>query len=314
MAATKIEWTDETWNPLRARHRQTGKVGHYCEMVSPGCAHCYASALQRRFGLPSYGGPVGREGRRQDLELFLDKQVLKQPLHWKKPRRVFVCSMTDLFGAWVSDDDIDDVFRAMWKSPQHHFQVLTKRADRLHAHCSKRWGRFGGAEFQPAPNVWLGVSVEDQARADERIPLLLQTPAAVRFLSCEPLIAPVELDISRWGGCYHDGYRGRDHEADHGECACYLDWCIIGGESGPDARPCDLTWVRSLVEQCKAAGVACFVKQLGANITGFTDSKGLSHDFIAKALGATYRLRDPKGGNPAEWPQDLQIREFPKEK
>jgi protein gp37 len=147
------------------------------------------------------------------------------------------------------------------------------------------------------PNVWLGVSVEDQPRADERIPYLLQTPAAVRFLSIEPLLGPVGIDprfITPIEGTSQHGQR-------------FIDWVIIGGESGHGARPCNLEWIRDLVRQCKAAGVACFVKQMGANLCDL-DSSWREGDRVA-----TFKLRDPKGGSPEEWPEDLRIREFPKE-
>ncbi len=307
-----IEWTDVTWNPIRVRDRKTGKLGHYCELVSPGCAHCYASAFQPRFGLPRFGGPVNREARLQDLELFLDTQVLKQPFHWKKPRRIFVCSMTDLFGEWVSTDDINDVFRVMWKCQQHQFQVLTKRADRLRDYCSQRWGQFDGKDFPPAPNVWHGVSVESQQQAEKRIPPLLQTPAAVHFLSCEPLLGP--LDLTRiWSpvdgayfNAFHGEYCGLDGWAS-------VDWVIAGGESGPQARPCDLAWLRSLRNQCRTAGVAFFCKQLGAaahdppnGIAG----RNLHVPEEAEQL-VSLRLHDAKGANPDEWPEDLRVRQFP---
>lgn len=148
MASTTIEWTDSTWNPIRARDRKTGKLGHYCELLSPGCAHCYASAFQPRFGLPTYGGEPQREGRLEDLELFLDEDVLAAPLRWRKPRRVFVCSMTDLFGSWVSDGWIMRCLNTMARTPWHTYQILTKRPDRM-ADFFRRWADLSGEDFEP---------------------------------------------------------------------------------------------------------------------------------------------------------------------
>jgi protein gp37 len=171
------------------------------------------------------------------------------------------------------------------------------------------WATVHGGAFQwPLPNVWLGVSVEDQQRADERIPLLLQTPAAVRFLSVEPLLGPISFRWAKWhdyksapvnpeDGRQHlneyDGFRG-------------IGWVIAGGESGPGARPCDVSWVRSIVAQCKAAGVPCFVKQLGANVSGYNP-----HGTWVRGRPHFY---DSKAGDMAEWPEDLRVRQMPEVK
>lgn len=314
MSETSIEWTDVTWNPVRG-----------CRRVSPGCENCYAEKLAHRFSGPGkpYEGltRLGPNGVRWTGEARLVPEVLDQPRRWRKPRRVFVNSMSDLFHESLSENDIKLVFAAMASAPQHTFQVLTKRADRMRQVLSG-WGGFG---FSALPNVWLGVSVEDQQRADERIPHLLATPAAVRFLSCEPLLEGVRLSpswllgrfiecrdetnddeqIDPCQGCDavpNDGSGGGDY------CGAVrgprIDWVIVGGESGPGARPFGIDWGISLLHQCAAAGVACFVKQLGAR-PFFVDGGSASHsrNFMM--------LADKKGGDMAEWPEDLRVREWP---
>jgi protein gp37 len=282
MAATTIAWTDHSINPIRFG------VGHFCQKLSPGCANCYASDLQRRFGTPEFkgtGGPlpmaVNEQGPRGQ-SLWLDESKLREVLRRKKPTKYFWCDMTDLFGSWVPDEWIDACFRAMAETPQHIHQVLTKRAKRMRDYCSRRWGTFDGKLYPPPRNVWLGVSVEDQQRADERIPRLCNTPAAVRFLSVEPLLGPVELRFLH-----------------------LIQWVIVGGESGHGARPCNVAWVRSIVRQCKAAGVSCFVKQLG--------SRRFDSFYRAGVADQRVTLRDRKGGDPEEWPEDLRVRDFPEE-
>lgn len=260
-----IEWTDKTWNPIRG-----------CTRVSEGCRNCYAEKVAARFSKPgqAYHGLahfVGGEARWTG-QLRLVDEMLTQPLRWLKPSRIFVNSMSDLFHENLSDADIDRVFAVMALAPRHTFQVLTKRADRMRAYVAgigngdtDRWhtalqgfitarGSFAlGEAFEfltrrgPLLNVWLGVSVENQAAANERIPDLLATPAAVRFLSCEPLLGPLDLWL------YLDPMR---------QFRRHLDWVICGGESGPGKRPSDVAWHRSLRDQCKAAGVAFFEKQI----------------------------------------------------
>jgi protein gp37 len=233
--------------------------------------------------------------------------------------KVFCASLADVF---EDRPDLNYPLARLLKwihiTPHLDWQLLTKRADRILARL-KDVALLGETEDQdindgaciaqqwlygsPMPNIWLMTSVENQQYADRRIPELLKIPAVVRGLSVEPLLGPVDLDISRWGSCYHEGHSGRDRDADHRECACHLDWVIIGGESGPQARPCQLEWVRHLVHQCKAAGVACFVKQLGTKPV-----HGNPHD---DRSWRPFFQNDPKGGDPAEWPEDLRIREFP---
>ncbi len=251
---TGIEWTDSTWNPL---------VG--CSRVSAGCVNCYAERHAYRFARQSgtaYEGTAKLVNGKPTFtgRVNLNERALDQPMRWRRPRRIFVNSMSDLFHENVSDDVLQRIFIVMARAERHTFQVLTKRPERmlnffmrralvstgdaLHHAARGRW---------PLPNVWLGVSVEDQAAADERIPLLLRTPAAVRFLSCEPLLGPLSFDGMFASADVRDGTNMLE----------VLDWVIAGGESGPRARPMHPDWARSLRDQCAAAGVPFFFKQWG---------------------------------------------------
>jgi protein gp37 len=255
---TKIEWTDASWTPIRARNLKTGKIGWHCEHDTTGCINCYAESMNRFVGT----GLPFKPGHRKDIEIFLDEKMLELPLHWRRKRMIFVCSMTDLFADFVSDEWIDRIFTVMAMAKNHTFQVLTKRADRMKAYCTnlalgKRNIRFGDNHIDwPLPNVWLGVSAERQVEADERIPLLLQTTAAVRFVSVEPMLGPI--DLTRLGVRSHHSWP-ENVLIKHLD---YLDWVIVGGESGPHARPMDPAWAASIRDQCKAAGVAFFMKQM----------------------------------------------------
>lgn len=276
---THIEWTDATWNPI------TG-----CSVVSAGCKHCYAMKLAgtrlahhpSRAGLTidTAAGPVWNG------EVRLNEAWLGQPLRWRRPRRIFVCAHGDLFHEAIPDAWIDCVFAVMALAKQHTFQVLTKRAARLHAYTTNpdtpwRIAQFvtdAGAEVTISPfddglkglrlpNVWLGISVENQAAADERIPLLLQSPAAVRWLSAEPLLGPINF---RWAPYAHQaaGQTYREYLKHAGtvnefEALRKLDWVVVGGESGAGARPMHPVWARSLRDQCAAAGVPFLFKQWG---------------------------------------------------
>jgi len=254
--STKIEWTDETWNPV------TG-----CTRISEGCERCYIERTpplrmaHRRFDSPQIGATTG---------VRLHPERLRRPLEWRKPRRIFVCSMADLFHEDVPDNYIGSVFDTMASAPQHTFQVLTKRPARARTllqrwqtnaesdtHFQASWRRHDmlwcDASLWPLPNVWLGVSAEDQRWADIRIPVLLDTPAAVRFVSAEPLLGPI--DLTRRGLLAPDEFERR------------LDWVIVGGESGRGARPMHPEWARSLRDQCTAAGVPFLFKQWGEYIT-----------------------------------------------
>ncbi|SRR6266540_4278413 len=235
---TAIEWTDATWNPT------TG-----CTQVSPGCDHCYALTMSERFrGVPGHYFENGF-----DVQLRPDK--LDQPLRWKRPRRIFVNSMSDLFHDDIPELYIASVFGIMAEAKQHTFQLLTKRHGRMRS-MLRRWVHEDGMVMPP--NVWIGVSVENQQWADIRIPALLDTPAAVRFLSMEPLLGPVELDENWLHGdpeCQCDDPAG-----------CHtIDWVIVGGESGRGARPMRADWARSLRDDCQNADVAFHFKQWGAH-------------------------------------------------
>lgn len=263
---TGIEWTNATWNPV------TG-----CDKVSQGCKNCYAERDWRRLvHLPTYAG-------RKFTDVATHPDRLDQPLRWTKPRMIFVNSMSDLFHEDVPVEFIDQVFAVMALAPRHTFQVLTKRPERMLAYFNERpqrlldwWRKNVGAAAKgydapppaksaaasnldrntfalPLPNAWLGVSVEDQTTTDERIPLLLQTPAAVRWLSMEPLLGPVSLDC--WP-VYDEDEKPLLH------------WIVVGGESGPKARPMHPIWARSLRDQCQAAGVPFFFKQWGEWLPG----------------------------------------------
>jgi len=315
--ASKIEWTDSTWNPVRG-----------CSRVSEGCRFCYAERQAARFS--GYGDRFDgyvRDGKWTG-KVDLLKSKLTEPLRWRKPRRVFVNSMSDLFHEALPDEAIDRIFAVMARAPQHTFQVLTKRPERMRTymrgfidargcHASRR---LGTELWWPLPNVWLGVSCEDQVTADERIPILLDTPAAVRFVSAEPLLAAIDLTriaVKFSGRCDGDPAHA-SALFDHAGYTNRLDWAIVGGESGPGARPCDVGWIRSIVAQCKSAGVPCFVKQLGAlPMLGRQDVRGWKFgqlDSTNRGYGDDHvalKLRNRKGGDPSEWPKDLRVREFP---
>ena len=300
---TGIEWTDATWNPV------TG-----CAKVSQGCKHCYAEREWPRMTklVPAYAG-------RDFTDVRTHADRLDQPIRWAKRRMIFVNSMSDLFHPAVPDDFIDSVFGVMWaclygrnEQDGHIFQVLTKRADRMRDYFRtdrrEAWARSavhhgGGSDPDgiwdqlmdaegPHPRIWLGVSVEDQATADGRIPLLLDTPAAVRWISAEPLLGPVDLrhlndgkevneidslkpwtweqEIDNWRGTsetweddFSDYYGGLEVKDAKGLCHNRIDWVVVGGESGPKARPMKHEWARSLRDQCEAAGVPFLFKQWG---------------------------------------------------
>jgi protein gp37 len=239
---TRIEWTSATWNPT------TG-----CDRVSSGCDHCYALTLAKRLkaaGNRRYqvDGDPRRSGPGFGLTLHWDK--IEQPLKWRDPRFVFVDSMSDLFHAKVPIEFIERVFGVMADASQHRFQILTKRPGRM-ASVLRRICP------DPIPNVWLGTSVENQDWAEIRIPKLFETPAAVRFLSCEPLLGP--LNIKPWLAPGDPGDAGTPHFNE----SRGIDWVIVGGESGPHFRAMDPEWARALRDQCQSAAVPFFFKQWG---------------------------------------------------
>jgi protein gp37 len=367
MGKTPIEWTDFSVNPFRAENKFTGQRGHFCVKVSPGCKLCYSSRLQPRLG----AFPFLAENRNK-VNLVFDNSKLLDVARRKIPTKYFWCDMTDMFWEEYPDEWIDQCIGVMAWTRQHIHQVLTKRADRLMRYSqglaalsgkerSMRMAKSKGfavteencGEFRwPLPNVWFGTSVEDQQRADERIPLLIQTPAAVRFVSYEPALGPVDFTkidyrkqlrdrlcaAVRWSAerdgdadvkeqvqqaaaSVPDGDLGDGNPAlnvltgewfDGWDSGQKLHWVIVGGESGPGARPFDIAWARDTIQQCKDAGVACFVKQFGASPYSITDRiAGRAGLPDGSPDGFYLRLNDSKGGDPEEWPEDLRVREFP---
>jgi protein gp37 len=197
------------------------------------------------------------------VEFFIDEKILAEPLKRKKPARIFVGDMFDLFHEAIPQELIAEVLRVAWKLPRHTFQILTKRAERMQRMVAGMYGKWGDPGEQPRDNIWLGVSVESQKYADERIPLLLQTPAAVRFLSVEPQLEAVNLVSIDGGGGYFFNCLTDRVPFGHYEYKTGIDWVICGGESGPGARPMHPGWPRSLRDQCAAANIPFFFKQWG---------------------------------------------------
>lgn len=288
-----IQWTDATWNPWMG-----------CHKVSPGCKNCYMFREQKFYG--------------NDPNIVRrSKTTFDAPLKWKEPKRIFTCSWSDFF-IEEADPWRDEAWEIIRKTPQHTYQILTKRPERIKDHLPAFWGELYG-------RVWLGVSVENQKSANQRIPILLDVPASRRFLSCEPLLGPVSLVTATPAGesgwdyvnnywedsepeefieeceaeCdwinygddlvynpehreyVNDRYRGAKYHTFRQE----IDWVIVGGESGPGCRPMDMAWARDIVTLCRDMEVPVFVKQLGGHPN--------------------------KRGKPEEWPEDLRVREFP---
>ena len=315
---SKIAWTEATWNPVSG-----------CSKVSEGCRNCYAERDWPRLSrlVPAYAG-------RNFENVACHPDRLDQPFRWKRPRKIFVNSMSDLFHPDVPEDFIDRVFAIMALCPQHTFQILTKRPERMNRYmlhledeeldrilyrkemvmCTPEWSRsneFNGP-WPEFPNVWLGVSVEDQKTADERIPLLLKTPAAVRWVSIEPMIGPVSF---RWR--YGNGFKTDPatgiQSRNHLDGLRSLDWIVVGGESGPQARPMEAEWVRKITYECEEARVPLFVKQLGAAYSDPVDGiAGASLKIPEEAVSLLKRrLKHRSGTDMKEWPEGLRIRESP---
>lgn len=285
-----ISWTDRTWNPIRG-----------CSRVSQGCVNCYAESMAARFSGPGqpYEGlaKMTPSGARWTGKVEMVEKHLGDPLKWRKPAKIFVNSMSDLFHESLSNDQIRAVFMIMAKAHWHTFQVLTKRPERmlqfLEAHKTVTWKE--GVTGRLPRNIWLGVSIENQATADERIPILLQCPSAIRFVSYEPALGPVVLRpewMRQQRGCdgKHYGRCGNGLHHHHDEfCGPRLDWIIVGGESGPGARPFNIRWAMGTKLSCQKAGVAFFMKQIGS------------------ACGA----KDRAGKDMSEWPEELRVQQFP---
>lgn len=303
MSKTTIEWTDYTFNPWWG-----------CAKVSPGCKNCYAETFDKRVGGDHWG--IGKPRRTMSAAYW------KGPASWNRKaaadgvrRRVFCASMADVFDPEAPDGLLEQLWQLIAETQNLDWLILTKRPERAREWITTAW-----------PNIWLGTSVESQKYADERIPHLLATPAVVRFLSCEPLLGPVDLGKhlvhpSYCGGQYNGiGFvdaaqqRHRAHCVNHGfrlveTTVLYgpyayverLDWVIVGGESGHGARPFNPSWARSLVAQCRSAGIAPFVKQMGSN-----------WDYDANAaVPRPKRMRESHGRDMYEWPEDIRIREWP---
>lgn len=302
MAKSKIEWTNMTWNPT------TG-----CTKISQGCKHCYAERIYERFN-----------GNGSFKNVICHSERLLQPLKWKKPSLVFVNSMSDLFHENVPFAFIRQVFQVIEDNPRHTFQILTKRPERLleFSDCTNHW----------APdNVWFGVSVENQKEADERIPLLMQVPAAVRFLSCEPLLSNINLVPFLKCNCLKQTddtwedlnsnevglfYPVKGYKANKSCTTCNgngilkkLDWVICGGESGPDARPMHPHWARLLRDQCAVAGVPFFFKQWGEYLFDGSTKGTIEVPEYFEHKGTFKRVGKKKAGNLLDGRQHL---EYPK--
>ncbi len=351
---TKIEWTKNTdgskgksWNPIRAFRADSPGFGWYCQKCSPGCVNCYAE----RINLWQGNGVHYAADQFDKVSVCLSEETLLSPLRWKKPTTIFVCSQTDLFGEWVPEEWIGNIYAIEALCPQHTFIHVTKRPKRRldflsvdgYPHPGSRrviqirtatapylsfcLDKTSAYSF-PLRNVREMVTVCNQDEADRLIPILLETPATCRGVSIEPILGPI--DLRKWlrGECPQcHGFD--DYCADVALCeTCRglnpigLDWVIVGGESGSSARPCNIEWLRSIVAQCKASGVPCFVKQLGAvpmeseaNWRGRAMTRLLSarnaHRVPDDMVPLLYRA--PAGRDPAEWPEDLRVREYPEQ-
>lgn len=355
---SKIEWCDATWNPIAG----CSDVSEGCRNCYARTMAKRLGAMRKE----KYDGLTARQGSKTVWtgKISFDEKALLAPLKRKKPTRYFVNSMSDLFHPNVTDEQIDRVFAVMAIATHHTFLVLTKRPERMREYLWNEdrceVGRIqsriqhqsdvicgGGSDISaplpkgfyaatdgtvsphtdwPLPNLWLGVSVEDQATADERIPLLLQTPAAIRFVSYEPALGPVDFNKVRakedpgwFSTCLtaQDIYWSYAGEISDGPDHGALDWIIVGGESGPGARGFNVEWALSTVEQCAAASVACFVKQLGAKPFDTADrfaqypGAGIIHEANEPDAYFEPLLSSRKGSDMSEWPEDLRVRQFP---
>lgn len=274
MQRTSIQWTDYSWSPIKWRHKETGKSFHFCTHVSEGCKNCFSETLNKSFGTGlDYTAPNERL-----VEPWISEKEMKQPRRLcVEGDKVFVMDMSDLFHYMITDGMILDVMKVIKDNPHITFQVLTKRPQRM-------W-RFMSYYFpEPLPNLWLGVSVENQQAAETRLNWCLDTWSAVRWVSVEPLLERV--DLRPWLSSGGD---------------TYLDWVVVGGESGPKARPFYLSWARDIISQCRDTDTAVFIKQMGSNAWD-SDENG--------EWRMTYK--DKKGGDWNEWGCDLQKREMPR--
>ena len=313
---SKIAWTDATWNPVSG-----------CSKVSEGCRNCYAERDWPRLSklVPAYAG-------RNFENVVCHPERLDQPLRWKRPRKIFVNSMSDLFHPDVPEGFIDRVFAIMALCPQHTFQILTKRPERMNRYwrhledeeldriltredmvmSTPEWPPNGFTDG-PSPdfsNIWFGVSIENQETADERIPILLKTPVergAKRWVSIEPMIGRIVLEEVPVGMFGPLRWKGRP------ESLPRIDWVVLGGESGPNARVMEVEWIRRIKYECENAGVPLFIKQLGAAYSDPVD--GIAGAGCKISEEAIYllkrRLKHRSGADMEEWPKDLLVREYP---
>lgn len=327
MKDTKIQWATHTFNPW---------VG--CAKVSPGCDMCYAESWAKRAGSPQlWAGDRRRttaanwrkaERWNADAEHYArctgcgrvgDRRTWVEDIRKRYPAaitccpenvlerarpRVFCASLADVFDNQVPEEWRFDLWMLIERTPHLDWLLLTKRPQNM--------AKMLPWSDKPWPHVWLGTTAENQEEADRRIPILLQTPAAVRFVSAEPLLGAVNIELAQCNCPWPESAIQTRHllscPADRRPHRLWsLDWIIAGGESGPGARPCNVEWIRSIVEQCKAAGTACFVKQLGARVTGQINHPENDGYGVVAA-----RLDDRKGGDPTEWPADLRVRELPR--
>lgn len=279
---TKISWTEASWNPIRAKNIYTGKTGWHCEHVTEACRNCYAERQNARAGDSGGTGYAYKPGHLdKDVEVYLDEKTLLIPLKWKRGRKIFVCSMTDLFADFVPDEWLDRIFAVMAIARHHTFQVLTKRPERMREYVNRlaksvkpleAGARSVGHTFYfegqpvtalpwPIPNIWLGTSICDQPDADKFLPDLIATPAAVHFVSAEPLLG--RINLAPW--------------------LLNIQWVIVGGESGPLARATHPNAFRDLRDQCAAFGVSFHFKQHGEFVS------------VSEVAGAGAHFKFPDG-------------------
>lgn len=281
---SQIQWTGRTSNPYHLVKEDGSHGGHFCRKVSPGCAKCYSETMNNS-NYFSFASHLKFTGKMPE-NMILDEVELRT---WLSPKKetIFVNSMTDTFLEEIPYEWLDKVFAFMLRSPHKTFQILTKRP-----HIAREY--FINRQLRLPPHIWFGATTEDQPRFDERVPELLQIPAAVRFLSCEPLLEDIDMfshinklpdKSTKSGWPWMDYYEDRIH------------WCILGGESGSGARECRIEWLRSLLNQSKYLGIRPFVKQLGSNCIDKEGSK--------------FKTSDRKNGRIEEFPLDLQVREMP---
>jgi protein gp37 len=318
---SKIEWLARSGTKPASWNVVTG-----CSKVSPGCKHCFAETFARRQMGPWKGRAF------TDVQCHEDRLAI--PLGWKKPRTVFVNSMSDLFHEAVPDAFIWRVFSMMQMARHHTFIILTKRPKRMRSlltgsstpgevddatlellsrpdverhvdgvPCLVNPNAPGGVSDWPLRNVILGVSIENKKTRDERVPYLLKTPAAVKVLSVEPLLEDI-ADDEVFSTYFYSGFDEPPYDD-------VINWVLVGGESGHQARPCDVAWIRRIVEQCKVADAPVFVKQLGGNPMHRIVYGPLNFDPNQETHLEPMRLTSRKGADPSEWPDDLRVREWP---